>query len=117
MDFPGGSEAYSVGGLGSVPATGRSPGEGNGNPLKYSCLGKSNGWRSLAGYSPRGRKESDTTEWDSTLFHFSVKCQKNVVFDVLTWGLWQSSGNKIMWLQVVTEMLRPSVVLSLYLSL
>ena len=41
-DFPGGSDgkasAYNVGDLGSVPGLGRSPGEGNGNPLKYSCL-------------------------------------------------------------------------------
>ena len=41
-DFPGGSEvkasAYNVGDLGSIPGLGRSPGEGNGNPLQYSCL-------------------------------------------------------------------------------
>ena len=39
--FPGGSEgkvsAYNVGILGSIPGLGRSPGEGNGNPLQYSC--------------------------------------------------------------------------------
>ena len=42
MTFPGGSDgkasAYSVGALGSIPGSGRSPGEGNGNPLQYSCL-------------------------------------------------------------------------------
>ena len=42
MDFPGGSDgkasAYNVGDLGSIPASGRSPTEGNGNPLQYSCL-------------------------------------------------------------------------------
>ena len=41
-DFPGGSgskvSAYNVGYLGSIPGSGRSPGEGNGNPLQYSCL-------------------------------------------------------------------------------
>ena len=41
-DFPGGSDGkvstYNVGDLGSVPALGRSSGEGNGNPLQYSCL-------------------------------------------------------------------------------
>ena len=41
-DFPGGSDgkasAYNVGDLGSIPGSGRSPGEGNGNPLQYSCL-------------------------------------------------------------------------------
>ena len=42
MDFPGGSEgkasAYNARDLGSIPGSGRSPGEGNGNPLQYSCL-------------------------------------------------------------------------------
>ena len=41
-DFPDGSDgeasAYNVGDLGSVPGLGRSPGEGNGNPLQYSSL-------------------------------------------------------------------------------
>ena len=40
--FPGGSDgkesACNAGDLGSIPASGRSPGEGNGNPLQYSCL-------------------------------------------------------------------------------
>ena len=36
----------------SIPGLGRSPGEGNGNLLQYSCLEKSHGQRSLAGYSP-----------------------------------------------------------------
>ena len=30
----------SAGGMGSIPGLGRSPGEGNGNPLQYSCLEK-----------------------------------------------------------------------------
>ena len=40
--FPGGSEvkvsACNAGDLGSIPGSGRSPGEGNSNPLQYSCL-------------------------------------------------------------------------------
>ena len=32
------SSAYNVGDLGSIPGLGRSPGEGNGNPLQHSCL-------------------------------------------------------------------------------
>ena len=44
------------------------PGEGNGNPLQYSCLEKSHGWRSVVGYSPWGREESDMTE--RLPFHF-----------------------------------------------
>ena len=42
-DSPGGSDgkatAYSAGDPGSIPGSGRSPGEGNGNPLQYSRLG------------------------------------------------------------------------------
>ena len=40
--FPGGSKvkasASNVGDLGSIPGSGRSPREGNGNPLQHSCL-------------------------------------------------------------------------------
>ena len=46
--FPGGSDgkesACSAGDLGSTPELGRSPGEGNGNPLQYSCLENSMDW-------------------------------------------------------------------------
>ena len=42
LDFPGGSDgkvsAYDAGDSGSIPESGRSPGEGNGNPLQYSYL-------------------------------------------------------------------------------
>ena len=42
MGFPGGSEGKasvcSAGDPGSIPGSGRSPVEGNGNPLQYSCL-------------------------------------------------------------------------------
>ena len=42
MGFPGGSDgkasAYNAGDPGSIPGLGRSPGEGNGNPLQYPCL-------------------------------------------------------------------------------
>ena len=40
--FPGGSDGkvsgYNVGDPGSIPGSGGSPGEGNGNPFQYSCL-------------------------------------------------------------------------------
>ena len=42
MEFPSGSDgkasACNAGDPGSIPGLGRSPGEGNGNPLQYSCL-------------------------------------------------------------------------------
>ena len=66
LGIPGGSDGtasvYNVGDPGSSPGLGRSLREGNGNPLQYYCLEKSHGQRSLVGYSPWGRKESDTTE-------------------------------------------------------
>ena len=45
-----------------IPGSGRSPGEGNGNPLQYTCLENLHGQRNLAGYSSQGCKESDMTE-------------------------------------------------------
>ena len=42
LDFPGGSDGkasdYNAGDPGSIPGSGRFPGEGNDNPLQYSCL-------------------------------------------------------------------------------
>ena len=42
IGFPGGSDGkasvYNAGDLSSIPGSGRFPGEGNGNPLQYSCL-------------------------------------------------------------------------------
>ena len=63
--FPGGSddkESCNVGGLGSIPGLGRSPGGGHGNPLQYSCLENPHRLRSLVGCGPWGCKESDMTE-------------------------------------------------------
>ena len=54
LDFPGGSDSkepvYNAGDLGSIPGSGRSPGEGNGDPLQYSCLENSmdrGTWRAI----------------------------------------------------------------------
>ena len=49
-----------------IPGSGRSPGEGNGNPLPYSCLEKS----TERGCSPWGREELDTTERLTHSIHF-----------------------------------------------
>ena len=47
--------------MGSIPGSGRSPGEGNGNALQYSCLGnpmdRGDGWATVHGVA-----ESDMTE-------------------------------------------------------
>ena len=48
----------------------RSPGEGNGNPLQYSCLENSMYGEAWVGYSTWGPKESDMTEWHHFHFHY-----------------------------------------------
>ena len=70
--FPGGSEVKAsgcnAGDPGSIPGSGRSPGEGNGSPLQYSCLGNpmdARAWWPTV----HGVAESDMTEW--LHFHFS----------------------------------------------
>ena len=63
--FPGGSAVKNlpanVGDMVSIPGSGRSPGEGNGNPLQYSCLenptGRGAWWATVHGVA----KESDVT--------------------------------------------------------
>ena len=54
---------------GLIPRLERFPGGGYGNPLQYFCLENPHEQRSLAGYSPRGRKELDMTEQLSTAQH------------------------------------------------
>ena len=66
LGFPGGSDGKESGGPGFDPWIGEIPGGGHDNPLQYSCLENPQGQRSLAGYSPQGRKESDMTEQLST---------------------------------------------------
>ena len=66
MSFPGGSDGkesvYNTGDPGSILGSGRTSGEGNGNPLQYSCLGnpmERGAWlATICGVA----KESDTTE-------------------------------------------------------
>ena len=66
MGFPGGSDgkasAYNAGDLGSIPGQGRSAGEGNGNPVQYSCLENCMDGGTWQATSPWGHKKLDTTE-------------------------------------------------------
>jgi len=59
----------STGDTGSIPESGRSPGEGNDNPLQYSCLGNPTSreaWRA----HPQGCKELEMTEYAQMLIQF-----------------------------------------------
>ena len=59
-DYPGGSVVKNLpanaGDASSILGSERTPGEENGNPLQYSCLGNPMDRRSLVGYSPWGQK-------------------------------------------------------------
>ena len=104
--FPGGSDgkasACNAGDPGSIPGSGRSPGEGKGNLLPYSCLENSMDGRSLVGYSPWGCKESDMTEW--LHFHWITEkasnSRKNTYFCFLDYGkaltMWITTNWKIL---------------------
>ena len=96
LGFPGGSDgkesACNEGDLDSIPGLGRSPGGAHGNPLWYFCLENPHGQRSLAGYSPYGHKELNTTERLSTaqlhanywnLYH--IYYQANLSALMLSW--------------------------------
>ena len=64
--FPGGSVAKkslaNAGDMGSIPGSGRSPGEGKQQSTSVLLPGKSHGQKSLVGYSPWAHKELDITE-------------------------------------------------------
>ena len=79
MGFPGGSgvknppvNAGDSRDVGFIPGSGRIPGEGNGNPLQYSCLENSVDRGALLGYSPWGCKKSDMTENTHTYTHMAI---------------------------------------------
>ena len=67
--FSGKESACNSGDLGSVPGLGRSPGEGNGNPLQVFLPGKFHAQKSLAGYRTWGHKELTARN----IFTFPVK--------------------------------------------
>ena len=68
--------AGDAGDEGLIAGLGRSPGEGNGNPLQF-LHGKFHRQRSLASCSPWGCKQSDTTE-QLTDTHIQTSCRRDI---------------------------------------
>ena len=73
MGFPGGSDskefAFNAGDLGLIPESGGSPGEGNGYPLQYSCLG--NPWTKVPGGPSSMGLQRVRLNWVTDTFIFS----------------------------------------------
>ena len=96
MGFPGGSEgkasACNAGGPGLIPASGRSPGKGNGNPLQYSCLENPmdrRAWRATV----HGVAKSQTRLSNFTFFLLSCKQILGIPrkrIRKVTWILWRA---------------------------
>ena len=71
MGFHGGSDgkesARNAGDLGSIPGSGRPTGEGNGNPLQYSCLENpmdgGDWWATVHGVTKSRTRLSDLTDF------------------------------------------------------
>ena len=109
LDFPSSSNgkesACSVGDLGSIPGLERTPGEGHGNPLQYSCLDNSmdrEAWRAMESQRVWHNWASNTftficvireiMNWNRQHFHFHI-CQLA--------GLWTSFIN--LWIFPLSE--------------
>ena len=97
--FPGGSEvkasACNAGDLGSIPGSGRSPGEGNGNPLQYSCLGnpmdREAWWPTVHGVAKSWTLLSDFTHSPT----HSLTQQPELILNLLIKGISQNTCQKI----------------------
>ena len=71
------------GGTGSIPGSGRSTGGGNDNSLWYSCLEKSHGQRSLAGYQPWGHRVRHHWVTECTCLYVRLEQKFNQVSRIL----------------------------------
>ena len=90
--------ACNAGDPGLIPGLGRSPGEGNGNPLQYSCLEKSHGQRSLVSPTVHGVAKSRTRLNDFTfiffifnfIYLFGLFSGCGILGLLLSWSMWAS---------------------------
>ena len=70
------ASAYNAGDLGSIPGSGKSPGEDNGSPLQYSCQENPIDGGAWWGYSPWGHKELDTAKLLHLLTYFPQRLKQ-----------------------------------------
>ena len=89
------ASACNAGDVGSIPGSGGSPGEGNGNPLQYYCLEKSQGQRGLVGYSPWDRKVWDMPE--HARFYYQLASARGS-YELCFILPWPTSGSRHHWL-------------------
>ena len=99
--FLGGSVVKNLpanaGDSGLIPQSGISSGEGNGNPLQYSCLGNPTNRGSLMGCSAWSCKESDTTQRLNSNNTISNRCRLNHSTSNLAMGCWASISPTLYW--------------------
>ena len=79
--------------LGSIPGLGRSPGEGNGNPLQYSCLVNPMDGRRLVGYRPRVAKGRTRLSDFTVSFAFNPPGNEKQWTCVCSWGVGHSQSS------------------------
>ena len=86
MGFPGGSygeeSACNAEDLGSIPGSGRSPGEGNGNPLQYSCLENPldrGAWRAPVCGVPKSQTRLSVFTFIGTVCGFLCKAPQQIL--------------------------------------
>ena len=113
--FRGSSEvkasACNAGDLGSIPGSGDPPWRRKWQPTPVFLPGESHGRRNLVGYSPRGHKESDTTE--HLHFHFlsmQTLCsllKRNTCYLSPSGWLYRSVRNDCVSHSVISDSLRP----------
>ena len=110
MGFPSSSDskasACNAGDLDSTPGSGRSPGEGNGNSLQYSCLENPHAQKSLVGYNPWGRRVRHNWVTNTYTHHHhhgrdTLVCNTKVesIIGHLWWAIRLGTQKELGWLQ------------------
>ena len=84
-----------AGNVGSIPGSGRSPGEETGHPFQYSCLENPHGQRSIPGYSPRGSQRVRQDLVTNSNNSKPTKAEKSVLFIAVSSGTYSRSSRGV----------------------